>query len=379
MGSVSVQLTERIASLSESHPWIPLSSFSGVDLNCERSDACSLIASDGRALGSGILDTRDPVAAWRRFSWSEDAQFDEAYIANAIHDAVMRRGEESCRRLVSSDADYLPGLVIEQYEDLFTVQFSSRAVEGHSKFVVDLLKEMFAAQEIVLINDMPERESLGLERYRRTVSGNNLKGRWVAIDGVEFRIDLLNANKPVIFLDQREQHTLVGSLCEGRRVLDGFAHSSAFALQAMRSGAELAVAADSNELYAKSIGATAQKNGVEVEALHADIDLVLDRCDPGAFDAIIFDPPADYSANADALTRLHRKAFSILDAGGLLATYCRNPELGAVEFDHIVAEAAAAAGREGRIFARISQPFDFPVLLNLPESRYLKGLILQVE
>lgn len=379
MNPVSLQLTHTPDSLNDRHPWLPLSAFSGLDLGFERSSACHLIAPDGRSLGSGILDTRDPVAAWKRFSWAEDAEFDEAYMAHAIHEAVARRADESCRRLVSSDADFLPGLVIEQYEDLFTIEARSRAIEAHLSFVVELLKEMFAVREIVLLNDSPVRDSVGLERFRRTVSGNNLKGRWVSVDELEFRIDPLNVDKPGIYLDQREQQALVGSLCEGRRVLDGFAHSGAFAMQAMRSGAELAVAADSNELYAKHIGATAQKNGLEVEALHAEMGLVLERCDPGAFDAIIMDPPSELSADLDSLGQLHRKAFSILDAGGLLATYCRSPQLGAAAFDEIVAEAAAASGREGRIFARISQPFDFPVLLNLPESRYLKGLILQVE
>jgi len=358
---------------SSAHPW------QTVVTDIESSDSCQLFDASGSFLGSGILDARDPEAVWRRFSWAEGAVFDETYIAQALNDAVGRRAEESCRRLVNGDADYLPGLVIEQYEDILTVAVTSRAVERNLGFITDLLKEMFSVQEIVFLNDAPIREKLGLECYRRTASGNNLKGRWVEIDGLEFRLDLLNATKPGVFIDQREQQALVGSLCEGRRVLDGFSHSGGFALHAMRSGAELAVAADSNELCVKGIGATAQKNGFEVEAIHADMSLVLDRCDPGSFDAIILDPPAVLEGGRSALRELHQKVFSILDAGGLLATYCRDPEMSAAEFDEIISLAAAASGREGRVFARISQPFDFPVLLNLPESRYLKGLILQVE
>ena len=379
MDTITVQLSANGSAINSSHPWMPLGAFDGLELNPDGWHACHLLSADGNSLGSGILDTLDPVATWRRFSWAENAPFDEAYIAHTLNEAVSRRADEACRRLVSSDADYLPGLEVEQFGELFTVSVTNRAIETHLPFIIDLLKEMFAVQEIVLLNDAPRREAFGLERYRRTVSGNNLKGRWVTIDDLEYRLDPLNADKAGIYLDQREQQALLGSLCEGRRMLDGFAHSGAFAIQAMRSGAELAVAVDANELYAKSIGATAQKNGYEVEALHADIETVLDRCDPGAFDAIIYDPPEELSDDIERLKCLHQKAFSILDAGGLLATYSRSPKLSAAEFDQMVAEAAAVSGREGRIFARISQPFDFPVLLNLPESRYLKGLILQVE
>ena len=379
MEPVTLQLAAADRMPACGHPWLAAQALAGAVSVPERSDACHLLAADGRSLGCGLLDQRDPQAAWRRFSWADDARFDEDYIAHALQDAIQRRADEPCRRLVSADADYLPGLVIEQYGDLFTLAVTHRAVEPHVPMIVDLLKEMFALQEVVLLNDAPVRDRLGLERYRRTASGQNVKARWVPVDGLDVRIDPLNANKAGVYLDQREQQALVGSLCAGRRVLDGFAHSGAFALQALRAGAEMAVAVDSNEHFAKGIGATAQKNGCALEALHADMDLVLDRCDPGAFDAIILDPPEALAADPVALQRMHRKAFAILDAGGLLATYCRSTDLDTAAFDRMVADAAAASGREGRIFARISQPFDFPVLLNLPESRLLQGLILQVE
>ena len=243
-------------------------------------------------------------------------------------------------------------------------------MEQHQGLIAEILKECFGPQEVLLIHSCGKRQ---------TLSGQNLKGRWIEVDGLAYRIDPLNAEKPGFCLDQREQYSLVGSLCEGRRVLDCFAHSGAFALQAMHCGAEMSVAVDHNAHCAKAIGANAQKNSLEVEAIHAGVEEVLDRCDPGAFDALIFDPPEEVCADVECLTAMHRQAFSILPPGGVLASYCRGSSLQAAEFDQIAADAAATMGREGRIFARISQPFDFPVLLNLPQSRSLMGLILQVE
>lgn len=241
------------------------------------------------------------------------------------------------------------------------------------------MKEGYTPREIVVRNDSPLRAAFDLETEVRTLSGNNLKGYWIEIDDLAYRIDLLNREKPCFYLDQREQHALVGSLCAGRKVLDGYANQGAFALQAMRNEAESAVAVDTNEMAVKAIGAVAQKNDLPIEAIQADIESYLAECEPGAFDAIILDPPAGSATDFEALSELHRKAFSILPSGGVIATYCRSSSVSAQDFDQMVGAAAASVGREGRIFARISQPFDFPVLLNLPESRYLKGLILQVE
>lgn len=370
MEASSYSITLADSASTSSHPWLPKSALSFPQGEPPHATAATLFDTNGQALGSGLYDPRDPLGAWRRFSWGEAVAFDESYIAATIHEALGRRGEESCRRLISSDADYLPGLIVEQFEDLILIETQTAAVEQHQSLVAEILKECYAPQEMVLINQVGER---------RTLSGNNLKGRWVELDGLSYRIDPLNVEKARLYLDQREQYSLVGSLCEGRHVLDCFAHSGAFALQAMHCGADLAVAVDANHFCAKAIGANAQKNSLVVEAIHAEVDEVLDRCDPGAFDAIVFDPPEQFSANAEALEAMHRKAFAILPPGGVLATYCRGLALEAAEFDQIVSNAAAAMGREGRIFARISQPFDFPVLLNLPESRSLKGLILQVE
>ena len=366
--SYSISLVD--SARSTSHPWLPKSALSFPDGEPPLATAATLVDAQGQSLGSGLYDPRDALGAWRRFSWGEEVVFDETYIASTIHEALGRRGDESCRRLISSDADYLPGLIVEQFEDLLVIESQTAAVEQHQGLIAEILKECFTPQEMLVINQVGER---------RTLSGNNLKGRWIEVDGLSYRIDPLNAEKPHFYLDQREQYSLVGSLCEGRHVLDCFAHSGAFALQAMHCGAEMAVAVDHNEYCAKAIGANAQKNGLVVEAIHAEVDEVLDRCDPGAFDVMIFDPPEDCAANVDALEAMHRRAFSILPPGGVLATYCRGTSLEASELDQIVSNAAAMSGREGRIFARISQPFDFPVLLNLPESRSLKGLILQVE
>lgn len=348
------------------HPWVSLGNLSGEFP--EKPCVATLVDPAGEPLGSGLFDPSEPERAWRRFSMAEGVHFDESYLATAIDEALGRRSDESYQRLVSSDADYLPGLEVEYYEGILQVCSKHPVIDVVLDEIVGCLRDACEPKEIVLIQGADVS----------TLSGQNLKARWVEIDGLHYRVDCLNPQKPRFFLDQREQHALVGSLCEGRTVLDGFAHSGAFALQAARNGAEHVVAVDSSEACTKAIGAAAQKNGTFVESIQADVAAFLAERKVGELDAIILDPPAATSFDVEAVSALHEMAFHCLPPGGLLATYCRTPD-GFATFDTAVAQGAAAAGRHARLFAQTAQPFDFPVLLNFPQSRHLKGLILQVE
>ncbi|MGZ0654070.1 class I SAM-dependent rRNA methyltransferase [Coraliomargarita sp. W4R53] len=353
--------------LRHGHPWVSLAELTGKLPNT--ASVVTLLDAAGQSLGSGLFDPHNSAVAWRRFSYAEGANFDGAYIGSAINDALARRSDDHCQRLICSDADYLPGLEVELYDGVVTVASTHAIVDAAMDEIVESLKEACEPKEIVFLK--PHAAS--------TLSGQNLKARWIEIDGIGYRLDLLNGEKPRFFLDQREQHALVGSLCEGRTVLDGYAHSGAFALQAARNGAEHVVAVDTSEACIKAIGAHAQKNNCFVETIEADIEAFLKERAVGDLDAIILDPPHTESFDAAGVEALHTSAFTCLPEGGLLATYCRSTSTSASDFEDTVARAATAAGREARIFARTAQPFDFPVLLNFPESRYLKGLILQVE
>jgi 23S rRNA (cytosine1962-C5)-methyltransferase len=381
--SISTQTVLRLKHSAEGaaagHPWEHLDALDLTNVTLPDGAACTLITAEGQPLGSGVFDRRNPRAAWRRFSWAEGVAFDEGYIADAIQEALARRGENRCQRLVSSDADYLPGLVVEKYEAVLTITAETPAVEAHLDMIAELLKEQFAPQEIVFLNDCKARSTYNLPCEVRTLSGNNLKGRWIEIDEVIYRLDLMQPQKPRVYLDQREQHSLVGSLCEGRVVLDAFSHSGAFAMQALRAGAEHVVAIDLSETCVKAIGANAQRNECFVETIDCDASAFLAERTVGDFDCIILDPPDEMAADLEALKQLHVSAFRCLPDGGVLATYCRSATIGLEAFERMVSAAASAVGREGRIFARTSQPFDFPTLLNFPESNCLKGLILQVD
>ena len=348
------------------HPWVELDRELKRVETLSDGESVGLVDRSGEFLGCGVLEIREGHFLWRRYSHAEAVPFDATYVAATLVEAIERRGDEACQCLVNSDADYLPGLVVELFGDVVWISLATAGVRAHADLIADVVKEIVNPVELVV--DRGEGP--------QTASGQGLKGRWVEVDELLYRIDLLNTQKPRFYLDQREQHPLVGSLCEGRAVLDLFSHSGAFALQALRAGAERAVAVDLEEDFVKAIGANAQRNGLQVEAVAAGASDYLKEADAGEFDAIVLDPPAGYFEGKEAVEALHRIAFAGLPPGGLLATYCR--DAGSTDFEPLVAGAAAKAGREARIFARTSQPFDFPMLLNFPESQQIRGLILQV-
>jgi 23S rRNA (cytosine1962-C5)-methyltransferase len=348
------------------HPWVKLPQEVKSLQTVKDGGSVGLADTSGEFLGCGVLDVRGADLLWRRYSRAEGVPFDAAYIAGAISGAIERRGDEACQRLVSSDADYLPGLVVELFGDVVWISLATEGVRAHAGLIADVLKEIVNPVELVV--DHGEGP--------KTVSGRGLKGRWIEVDEILYRVDLLDIQKPRFYLDQREQHPLVGSLCEGRAVLDLFSHSGAFALQALCAGAERAVAVDLEAGFVKAIGANAQRNGLQVEAAVCDASAYLKNSQAGEFDTIVLDPPSACFQEKGRVEAMHRMAFAGLPPGGLLATYCRDP--GSGDFESLVAGAAAEAGREARIFARTSQPFDFPMLLNFPESQGLRGLILQM-
>lgn len=350
------------AGVNPMHPWRDLADLGAIPHDLTDASAVELVDSAGQPLGTGIFDRRDPLAVWRRFSHMEGAVFNEDYVAASMIEAFERRADEACQRLISSDADFLPGLVVELYQEVVLVRLETAAFAAMQAVVLEVLRETLNPAEIVWV------DAHGV----RTESGNNLKPRWIEIDELSYRVDLLQPEKSGFPLVLREQHALFGSLCGERKVLDLFAHSGAFALQAMQHGATESVAVHPDAAYSKAVGANAQRNGHRVEGVCAEVLAFLAEQAPGSFDAVAIDLPG---RGEEAVLK---SVFDRIAGGAVMAAYLPLQVGEMRQLDAMVGEAAAAAGREARVFARTTQPFDFPSLLNFPESQIIEGLILEV-
>ncbi len=366
----------------------------------------------GRTLGSGIYNSKSQIV-WRRFS-RERVALDEAWLRGALRRALARRGgptggagsplpagggaaaqglaappsDRTCRLLVWSESDDLPGLVVDQFGDTLVMQVQTLAMDRRTPLVLDLLAELLVPEEIIVRNDGNLRRLEGLPLEVHTRSGRPWEPRWVRIDGFDYWLDLQYGQKTGFYLDQREQHAAVAKYCAGKRVLDAFCNQGPFALHAARAGASEVLGLDSAEDAIAAARRNAQRNGVKAAFEVANVfDRFNDKASAGdaLWDVIVLDPPP-FAKSKSALAGAFRgykeinlRALQRLAPGGVLATYSCSHHMGDAELRVVLAEAAADAKRRVQVLEFCHQPADHPVLVTMPESEYLRGYILRAE
>jgi 23S rRNA (cytosine1962-C5)-methyltransferase len=340
----------------------------------------------GRLIGTGIYNSKSQIA-WRRLSRDRVA-LDAAYLRAAIERAVARRAPENARRLIWSESDDLPGVVVDQFGDTLVVQVQTLAMEKRTALLGDLLAEILQPAEIIFRNDGPIRRLEGLPLEVHTRSGKAWEPRWQKIEGFDYWLDLQSGQKTGFYLDQRHQHAAVAKYCRGGRVLDAFCNQGAFALHAARAGAAEVLGLDSAEDAIASARTNAVRNKADAEFTVANVfdwfNAPERNVDP-LWDVIILDPPPfakSKSALEGALRgykEINLRAVKRLVPGGVLATYTCSHHMQDAQLRQVLAEVSADARRKLRVLEWAHQPADHPVLLTMPESEYLRGYIVRVE
>jgi len=339
-----------------------------------------------RLLGTGIYNSQSQIV-WRRLS-RERVTLDAAYVRGAIERAVARRAAQPARRLLWSESDDLPGVVVDQFGDTLVVQIQTLAMEKRSALIGDALAELLHPAEIIFRNDGPIRRLEGLPLEVHTRSGRPWEPRWMRIDGFDYWLDLQGGQKTGFYLDQRVQHAAVARYCHGARVLDAFCNQGAFALHAARAGAVEVLGLDSAADAIAAAQRNAAQNGVKAEFAVANVfDWFNDpaRNVEPQWDVIVLDPPPfakSKSALEGALRgykEINLRALQRLVPGGVLATYTCSHHMQDAELRQVLAEAATDARRKLRVLEWAHQPADHPVLVTMAESEYLRGYIVRAE
>ena len=343
----------------------------------------------GRFLGSGIYNSQSQIV-FRRIS-RDHVQLDEGFLRAALTKALASRGGlagSTMRRLVWSESDELPGVVIDQFGGVLVVQIQTLAMEKRTDLLLSILSELLHPEEIILRNDASIRRLEGLSTSVRTLSGQKWEPRWMEIDGMEYWLDLQNSQKTGFYLDQRQQHAAVARYCSGKRVLDAFCNQGSFALHAAKAGATEVLGLDSAEDAVLAARKNAEKNNLKAKFEVANVFdwfNASDRSADAAWDVIILDPPPfakSKSALEGALRgykEINLRAMHSLVPGGILATYSCSHHMQDAELRLVIAQAATDAKRRVQIAEWCHQPADHPVLATMPESEYLRGYILRVE
>ena len=389
MGGLVVKPRARIL---HGHDWV----FQGEVLKVFGSptdgDVISLKDGRDRLLGSAIYNSRSQIVA-RRFSRRKqdlDLDFFQRRIAQAVEYRARRGIEPRLCRLVWSESDGLPGVIVDRYGDCLVLQTLTLAMDQRKELIVRALEGDEAggapALQIIERNDAAVRRAEGMELQSGLLRGDPPNEIEIEVAGLKLQIDPLHAQKTGFYLDQLPNYALVAEHARGRRVLDCFANQGAFGLACARAGAREVVGVEAGAESVRAAEQNSARNQLPVRWIDQDVFQFLRGAGKaeGAFDLIVLDPPSFTKSKGglhDALRgykELHVRAFNLLSPNGMLATFSCSHHVGAEIFEKMIADALVDARRSARRLRRYEQALDHPVLPTLPETEYFRGMLLEM-
>lgn len=315
------------------------------------------------------------------------AEFYRERIAGALALRHLLYPDMETFRVVHGEGDFLPGLVVDKYGDYLSVQFLTCGMERRKEVITGVLMEIFSPKGIVARNDVAVRGLEGLDEKVEFLCGDSPEKLVIGEHSLRFRVDLLQGQKTGHFLDQKENHLLLRERVKGKEVLDCFCYSGSWGIHAAHFGASGVTCVDSSDRAVALARENAALNGfagiVKCEAADAFERLRSLKGEGRSFDLVVLDPPAFVKSRKvlkEAMKgyfTINRRAMELLRPGGYLITCSCSYHMEREMFRDLLANAAQQAGREMRLVDVRSQAPDHPILLSMPETGYLKCLVLQ--
>lgn len=369
------------------HLWIYRSDVRGVSADARGGGVARVIDERRRFVGRALYSDRSEIAL--RILTQREEVIDRAWWRDRIAAAAARRAhlDESTNayRVVFSEGDLLPSLIVDRYADVLVVQTLSQGTEAHKDELVGLLVEAFEPRAVVERNDVRVRALEGLEQRAGVLYGAAPEELEVVQHGVRFLVAPLGGQKTGSFLDQRENHHLVGRLARGR-ALDCFSFNGAFALHAAAT-CDSVLGLDISGDAVRTAERNAALNGfANVRFRETNVFDALREYETAGelFDTIILDPPAfaknraSVGGAARGYKEINLRALKLLRPGGLLATCTCSYHMSEAMFFDLIQQAAGDARRRVQIVEKRTQAGDHPILVGVPETFYLKCFVLRV-
>ncbi|MBK1832066.1 class I SAM-dependent rRNA methyltransferase [Verrucomicrobiaceae bacterium R5-34] len=377
------------ARIFHGHDWVYASEIQKVFGNPQPGEVISLKDFRDRPLGTAIYNPQSQIVARRisRRKQKLEAEFFERRISQAIELRERSGIDPKLARIVWSESDGLPGVVVDRYDDHVVLQTLTLAMYLNREIIGEVLVKLLNPKCLILRNDSPMLAAEGIEEEITIMHGEKPDPFVVeaptAEGGVKFEIDLLDGQKTGLYLDQLDAHREVAKLAKGKRVLDCFCNQGGFALACAKAGAASVTAVDSSEPAIAAAMRNAELNGVEINAVKHNAFDFLKHCED-QYDIVILDPPS-FTKNKKSLNNamrgykeIHLRGLKLLDKEGIMASYCCSHHATRELFLQNIVSASVDAKRSLRMVASHGQRLDHPVLPAIPETEYLKGFVLQV-
>jgi 23S rRNA (cytosine1962-C5)-methyltransferase len=370
------------------HPWIYRNEIAGIEGEPEPGGVVTVLDRQGEVLGRGFYNPRTSLAC--RLATREDEPIDAAFFARRIAAAVDHRrrlGPRDAVRLVWSEADGLPGVVADRYQDVLVVQSLTLGMARALPWIAEGLRLALGDLPIFLADDATAARLEGFEPRQEWLDRVGPSAVEIREGACRFTVRPGQGHKTGFYLDQADNRRLVASRAAGRTVLDAFSYVGAFAVHALVGGATRTLLLETSGAALAEARDNLAQNGVagraELRQANAFDELRRLERERARFGAVILDPPpftrrkGALDAAARGYKEINLRAMRLLEPGGILATFSCSHHVSAAAFEEICRAAAGDAGVTLRVLAALTQSPDHPVLLTVPETRYLKGLLLE--
>jgi 23S rRNA (cytosine1962-C5)-methyltransferase len=377
------------------HPWVFSGAIERVKGKPANGDIVKLLDAQNRFMAYGFYNDQSRVAL-RLLEWDETVTVDDNWFRQKVATAVESRnyvlqsGKTNTCRLIFSEADYLPGLIVDKYADYLSVQILTSGIQNNIAVIIDELQQLLQPKGIYDKSDASSRAHEGLETANEVLAGNPPPEIvQVKENGIIYGINIAEGQKSGFYCDQRDNRHLLAAYVQDKAVLDCFCYTGGFTLNSLQQGAATVTSVDSSALAIDTLRQNIELNGLDVNkhtAVQSDVNKQLRRFkeEGQMFDVIVLDPPK-YAPSRSALVRasraykdLNRIAMLLLNKGGLLATFSCSGAMDIDNFKQVLAWAALDAGKQVQFIHQFCQPEDHPVRASFPEGEYLKGLLCRV-
>jgi 23S rRNA (cytosine1962-C5)-methyltransferase len=373
------------------HPWVYVNETDRTEGSFEPGDIVSVHNHKGRFLGKGYINPKSQILV-RIMSRIENEEIDETFFRTQIEQAWAYRQtmvDTSSCRVIFAEADGLPGLIVDKFNDYLSVQLLTLGIDRYRDLIIDILDDVIKPAGIYERNDTHVRELEGLEQRKGFLKGSFDTSTVINENGVKMLVDIENGQKTGYFLDQRENRLAITPLVKGADVLDVFCHTGSFALHAACYGAKSVTAVDISEQAIETARHNAELNKVtkKIDFVTANaFDLLREyQRERRQYDVVILDPPA-FTKSArktesakKGYKEVNLRGMKLVKPGGFLVTASCSHYMYPEIFREVLRDAARDGGKTIREVEYRTQAKDHPYLWNYDESLYLKFFILQVQ
>jgi 23S rRNA (cytosine1962-C5)-methyltransferase len=378
--------------IKQHHPWIFSGAIDKIDLAIKDGEIADVVSARSEFLARGYVNRRSQIVV-RLLTWDEGEAIDQDFWARRLTRAITSRRFQNLRevgRLVNAEADGLPGLIVDQYNDFVVAQFLTLGMEQHKQEITEALTAVLNPRGLYERSDVDIREKEGLDQVAGLLSGTEPPDKMeITENDLRFWVDIKHGHKTGWYLDQRENRRKVQAYCNGAEVLNLFSFTGGFSVAALKADAKSVINVDSSADALALAKENYRLNDLSVndqDFVEADVfsNVRKLRAEHRSFDVIIADPPklAQSQAQLDKAARAYKDlnlvSMQLLKPGGTLVTFSCSGLVSPDLFQKIIFGASIDAGREVQIIEKLSQASDHPILLSFPESEYLKGLVCRV-